>query len=205
MLNRFLAAVLAAAWTATAAAAAGNEVFDYFESLDSFQAHFTQQVTDGNGVLVQDASGDVWVQRPGKFRWNYLRPFVQQVVANGVELWTYDADLEQATVKPIGDVLSTTPAMLLGGSKQLSELADIEPVGRTSGERWYRLRPKNPDENLDQVQVVFEGDQLHSIRVNDNFGNLTVIEFTDVKRNEPVSDHLFTIELPAGTDILGGS
>ncbi len=209
---RFLAAVFVGLWALTAAAAtagdagAGSgEVYRYFQALDTFQAQFTQQVTDGDGVLIQDASGEVWVKRPGRFRWNYLKPYVQQVVANGVELWTYDAELEQATVKPIGDVLSTTPAMLLAGSKQLADLADVEPIGRKSGQRWYRLRPKNPDENLDEVELVFDGEQLLSIRVHDNFNNTTVIEFTDVKRNQPVPDHLFSVDLPAGTDILGGS
>jgi len=206
---RFFVVLVFGLWTLAAAGAtattdAGNEeVFRYFQSLDSFHAHFSQKVTGGDGTLIQDSVGEVWIRRPGRFRWNYAKPFEQQVVADGVKLWTYDAELQQATVKPISEVLSTTPAMLLAGSRQLADVVDVEAIGRKAGQRWYRLRPKHHDENLDEVQLVFEQDELHSIRVHDNFNNTTVIEFTDVRRNEPVADSLFKIDLPAGTDILG--
>jgi outer membrane lipoprotein carrier protein len=178
-------------------------VYQYFSTLDSFHANFTQTVKDSDGEDIQQSEGEVWIQRPGKFRWNYLSPYKQEVVANGVELWTYDPELEQATVKPIDQVLSVTPAMLLSGARKLHEIATIHSKGVYQGQNWYQVLPLEIDETVDQVQLAFVDKQLFAIRVNDSFGNTTTIKFSNQKKNKMLPGNLFSIELPAGTDILG--
>ena len=90
---------------ATAAPPDGvDAVYRYFSELKSFQAHFSQLVQDGKGETMQQSEGEVWIAKPGRFRWNYKTPFEQQIVATGTELWTYDPDLEQATVKPFNSL-----------------------------------------------------------------------------------------------------
>lgn len=178
-------------------------VYQYFASLKSFQASFTQTVQDSEGEDIQQSEGEVWIQRPGKFRWNYRSPYRQEVVANGVELWTYDPELEQATVKPIDQVLSITPAMLLSGARNLHEIATIHAKGVHNNQDWYQVLPLDTGETVDQVQLAFADKQLASIRVNDSFGNTTMIHFSQQKKNLALPDQLFSIELPAGTDILG--
>lgn len=180
-----------------------ESVYQYFTSLKSFQASFTQTVQDLEGEDIQQSEGEVWIQRPGKFRWNYRSPYRQEVVANGVELWTYDPELEQATVKPIDQVLSITPAMLLSGARNLHEIATIHAKGVHNNQHWYQVLPLDTDETVDQVQLAFADKQLVSIRVNDSFGNTTMIHFSQQKKNQALPDQLFSIELPAGTDILG--
>ncbi len=178
-------------------------VYQYFSTLDSFHANFTQTVKDSDGEDIQQSEGEVWIQRPGKFRWNYRSPYKQEVVANGVELWTFDPELEQATVKPIDQVLSVTPAMLLSGARKLHEIATIHSKGVHQGQNWYQVLPLEIDETVDQVQLAFVDKQLSAIRVNDSFGNTTTIQFSKQKKNKALSGDLFSIELPEGTDILG--
>ena len=184
-------------------AAAADPVADWFSGLDSIQADFTQTVVDSAGEKVQDSQGRVWIQRPGRFRWDYRTPYRQLIVSDGKQLWTYDADLEQATVKDLDSALSSTPAMLLSGYRPLSEVMTWEPDGTTDGMTWFRLHPRKRDTSVDSVRIGFRGPQLDTIEVLDGFGNHTHIRFTDVQRNKKLDDGLFHLKLPPGTDIIG--
>ncbi|MBS1146783.1 MAG: outer rane lipoprotein carrier protein LolA, partial [Proteobacteria bacterium] len=63
------------------------------------------------GRVTQQASGKMMFARPGKFRWDYVAPYEQVIVSDGVKLWLYDADLDQVTVKSLGDVMAGTIRM----------------------------------------------------------------------------------------------
>lgn len=182
---------------------AADLIADYFSGLDTFQSGFSQTVTDSNGELVQDAQGRVWIQRPGRFRWDYETPYRQLIVADGKRLWTYDEDLEQATVEPVDEALSSTPAMLLSGFRPLEEVMRWAETGSRDGKTWYRLDPKQEDAAVEQVQIAFEGGQLAIIEVRDGFGNHTRIRFSDITRNQAIDPGRFRIQLPPGTDIIG--
>jgi outer membrane lipoprotein carrier protein len=204
-IKRFLAigALLLSAAAGTRSVNAADLVSEYFAGLDSFQAQFSQVVVDSNGQHVQDAEGEVWMERPGRFRWDYRTPYKQLIVADGESIWTYDSDLEQATVKPVDEALSSTPAMLLSGFRPLSEVMTWRELGDRDGKTWYQLDPRQADSAVEQVQIAFEGRQLSSIDVRDGFGNRTRIRFSDVRRNQDIKPELFKLRLPAGTDIIG--
>ena len=182
---------------------AADLIADYFSGLNTFQSSFTQTVTDSNGERLQDAQGRVWMQRPGRFRWDYATPYRQLIVADGEHLWTYDEDLEQATVEPVDDALSSTPAMLLSGFRPLDEVMRWQETGTRDGRTWYRLDPKQQDTAVEEVQIAFDAGQLAIIEVRDGFGNHTRIGFSDITRNQSIDPDRFRIQLPPGTDIIG--
>lgn len=184
---------------------AADLIADYFSDLNSFHSGFTQTVTDSNGEVVQDAQGRVWIQRPGRFRWDYQTPYRQLIVADGERLWTYDEDLEQATVKPVDDALSSTPAMLLSGFRPLQEVMRWSLSGDRDGATWYQLDPKQEDAAVEEVQIGFVDGQLAIIEVRDGFGNHTRIRFSGITRNQSIQPELFRIELPPNTDIIGAT
>lgn len=186
-------------------AAAGDLVAEYFSQLDTFQSSFSQTVTDSNGELVQDAQGRVWIQRPGRFRWDYETPYRQLIVADGERLWTYDEDLQQATVEQVDEVLSSTPAMLLSGFRPLQEVMRWSRTGERDGKTWYRLDPKQEDTAVEEVHIAFDAGQLAIIEVRDGFGNHTRMRFSDITRNQPIDPGRFRIQLPPDTDIIGDS
>jgi outer membrane lipoprotein carrier protein len=182
---------------------AADLVADYFAGLDSFYSEFIQTVTDSDGQQLQRSEGEVWIQKPGRFRWDYRKPYRQLIVADGKRLWTYDEDLEQATVKPVDEALSSTPAMLLSGYRPLSDVMTWQPSASEDGERWFSLDPRQPDTAVEKVRIGFDKDQLAIIEVTDGFGNHTRIHFTRIMRNEAIDQDLFKLELPADTDIIG--
>jgi len=187
----------------TGRATAGDRLEAYFTGLQTFQADFEQNVVDSNGEQVQHAKGKVWIKKPGRFRWDYRTPYRQLIVADGKRLWTYDEDLEQATVRPVDDALSSTPAMLLSGLRPLAEVMQWKSLQRNDGRRWYSLSPRQSDSSVEQVRLAFVGEELSVIEVNDSFGNQTRIIFSAVQRNRKLDPGLFDLQLPAGTDIIG--
>jgi outer membrane lipoprotein carrier protein len=207
--RKTLASVFCSAlWLAasgTQRAFADDLVTDFFAGLDTFQSQFIQTVVDSDGQQVQRSEGTVWIRKPGRFRWDYRAPYRQLIVADGKQLWTYDEDLEQATVKPVDEALSSTPAMLLSGFRPLSDVMNWRQADSEDGERWFDLDPKQPDSAVEKVRIGFENDQLSIIEVTDGFGNHTRIQFSQIRRNQPIDETLFTLELPPDTDIIGDS
>jgi len=187
---------------ATAYAAEPDFFTRFFTDLHTLQADFDQQVVDGNKQVLQSSSGHMWIARPGRFRWNYETPYRQQLVADGQRLWSFDEDLEQVTVQPAGDVITSTPAMLLSGDQPVDTLFHIEAA--TEGQSVI-LIPKSDDSNILKLQVYFSDNSLTRIDAEDSFGNTTQFSFSNMQRNPTLKDKLFTFTPPAGADVIGNT
>ena len=96
----------------------GPKLIDGFVTdITTLQSRFEQSLMDADGRILEVSTGTLEIQRPGRFRWAYSEPYEQLLVADGLNVWSYDIDLAQVTVKPQAAVLSNTPAQLLGGSR----------------------------------------------------------------------------------------
>ena len=185
------------------AAPASGYAQDFFNDLRTLEADFDQQVVDSDQRVVQSSQGHMWIQRPGLFRWNYKTPYIQQIVADGERLWTYDEDLEQVSVQSVSDVLTSTPAMLLSGSQPLEEVFVIEELTSGSMEKQVLLTPKSSDSNVTAITLYFDVDTLVGMRADDSFGNRTTFSFFNLKRNRQIDQLIFRFNPPANTDVIG--
>lgn len=208
-LGRLAAVMLVSAASALVLATepASTPLDRFFAGLHTLSAQFEQTIVDTQGEVTQSASGRLSIQRPGKFRWDYDTPYKQLVLGDGENLWTYDADLEQATVKPQNDALAGTPALLLSAREQPSELFDIAPLPARDGEHWFELKPK-PGEGLgdtqfNQLRLGFAGDTLVAMELVDGFDQTTQIRFSGLERNGPLAAGLFSFTPPDGVDVIG--
>lgn len=180
------------------------EIFhQFFDGLKTFQSDFTQEVQDRYGDVVQKGAGEVFIQRPGKFRWNYETPYKQVILGDGETLWTYDADLEQATRKPQEEILMGTPAVLLSTVEDPAEIFDIAYVGRDSEADWVELTPRDSDSQFEAIRLGFANDQLVRMVLIDTFGQRTAIHFASPQRNIELAPGLFRFDPPPGTDVIG--
>ena len=175
----------------------------YFADLQTLEAEFHQQVEDPQQGLFQEASGQVWIARPGRFRWNYTEPYEQELVSDGRNVWTYDQDLEQVTVKPAAEVLTDTPAMLLSGGEPITAVFSIEAVAGEGQLDWYRLRPLVADGAVEEIHLGFDDDDLRAMQVTDQFGNRTLLQFQQVRRNGDMDPARFRFTPPSGADLIG--
>lgn len=184
--------------------AAGRErVERYLSGLQGLQARFTQVLTDRAGTIVSESSGTLAIRRPDRFRWDYLEPYRQVIVADGVRIWLYDSDLEQVTVRKLDDSLSATPAMLLSGAGKLEENFTVKQVSQEDAMLWVRMEPKRDDTDFKWVRLGFQGDALQRMELADKLGQTTHLEFSDIERNPPLDPARFTFTVPPGADVIG--
>lgn len=188
----------------TAAYAAGGEAaLDRFlAEVETFRADFTQTVVDAEGRTLQEVRGTLAVRKPGRFRWDYREPYEQVIVADGREIWMYDAELGQVTVRPLDSTLASTPAMLLSGSGDLREHSGIEDLGESGGLAWIALLPRVRDTEFEAVRIGFLGVELAIMELVDGFGQTTRIAFTRVARNVEIDDGVFRFVPPPGADVI---
>ncbi|MFG6175748.1 outer membrane lipoprotein chaperone LolA [Halomonas sp. THAF12] len=170
--------------------------------VETYVADFDQQILDGSGQRLQEASGRMWLSRPGRFRWEVDAPYEQIVVSDGDEVTLYDPDLQQATVQPLDDRVTHTPALLLSGST--SELTDSYEVSSSQQgtAETFTLHPKSADTLFEELKLTFYSERLGFLQMTDSTGQRTAIEFDGVEQNAPVEDSRFRVALPDGTDVI---
>lgn len=175
---------------------------NFFQNTTSMRAKFQQTVVDNLGRKVQEVTGTMQLQRPGKFRWDYNKPYVQLIVGDGKKVWLFDPDLNQVTVRSLDKVLGSSPAALLAGSKDIDKTFDLRSVGQQGELNWVEAVPKEKESGFDKVVLGFKGTMLHEMEMRDSFGQITVIEFTQQEINPKLNDKSFRFVPPAGADVL---
>lgn len=189
---------------------------DGLQSLEAFmsgtqagRAEFTQVVTsparDGKAERSKTSTGTFEFQRPGRFKFVYLKPFEQTIVADGKTLWLYDVDLNQVTQRAQAQALGTTPAALLTSAPDLKALrADftLESAPAQDGLEWVLATPKAKDGQLQSVRVGFEGNQLAALDILDSFGQRSLIRFNGLQANPALPATAFQFKPPAGADVV---
>ncbi|MGO4394128.1 outer membrane lipoprotein chaperone LolA [Variovorax sp. M-6] len=199
-----LAAVAGGAW------AGGLESLEAFvKTVKSGRAEFTQTVTappkEGLEPRAKVSTGSFEFQRPGKFRFDYKKPFVQSIVADGETLWLYDADLNQVTQRKQAQALGSTPAALIAAAPDLRALqADfaLEAAPERDGLQWVKATPKSKDGQLQSVQIGFQGDALSALEILDSFGQRSALKFGKVEVNPPLPAATFQFKVPSGADVI---
>ncbi len=171
-------------------------------STHSLSAEFRQVTLDERGQATQTSYGDFYLSRPGKFRWNYKKPFIQEIVSNTGKVWFYDTDLEQVTIKKLDASKASTPALLLSGDIDLEENYTLKQQGKDEDLQWVKLTPKDEDSSFKYVLIGLDNDQLGGMELSDNFGQLTRIYFSKVKKNPQLDDSLFEFIAPKGVDVF---
>lgn len=199
-----LAALLAVSTALAEDGDAVARVDAYLASVRTLSADFSQTVRNRDGNVADRASGTLSLSRPDRFRWDYQKPYVQTIVADGQKLWLYDSDLEQVTVRPLEQGLGSTPAMLLSGSGKVGDAFASAGVQAQGGWTWCRLRPKQDGSDFEQVSLAFDKrGELAAMELRDKLGQSTVIEFGNVRRNPQLDPSLFRFQPPPGADVIG--
>jgi outer membrane lipoprotein carrier protein len=197
------AMLMALAVSFTAHAAGSIEKLQAFaEQTQSARTTFTQTVRDKDGSKVQTSSGTLSFARPGKFRWQYEKPYQQTIVGDGEKLWVYDKDLNQVTVKKLEGSLGSSPAALLAGSNDIEQYYNVDAKGSKNGLDWLEAFPRDQDSMFERVRMGFKGSNLDTMELYDHLGQVTVIRFGKVERNPKLAANVFTFTPPKGADVI---
>jgi len=175
----------------------------FFDTVSAFQARFEQTLLDEDERVLETSEGEMWIVRPGRFRWNYAPPVEQELVSDGSRIWIYDADLEQVTVRAINNTLGRTPAILLAGKTALEEQFDVTPAPSVADNvSMMILKPKDEDAQFTQVTIGFENQVLTTLEFIDTLSQITRIRLTDTVENPRLDPELFKFKVPEGVDVV---
>jgi len=174
----------------------------FLKNTASLSADFKQVLINEAGNPTQTSFGVFYLQRPGKFRWDYLKPFQQQIISTSGKVWFYDTDLEQVTVKKLDESVGSTPALLLSGEISLEDNFTMEQQGVDGDMTWIKLLPKNQESSFKYVLIGLNNGSLGGMELSDNFGQLTRIYFSNVVLNPPLKQTLFEFKAPQGVDVF---
>jgi outer membrane lipoprotein carrier protein len=184
--------------------AAGEKlVNDFLTDVITMQGRFEQSLIDAEGEVVEVSGGTLEIERPTRFRWSYSEPYEQWLVADGLNIWSYDVDLAQVTVKPQAKALSNTPALLLGGATDALEQFRFEGSVVESDTTWVRMRPIDDGSGFNRVELGFFDGQLSRMVFFDNLEQTTLVALYDVVVNEPIDADHFKFEVPDDADLVG--
>jgi outer membrane lipoprotein carrier protein len=195
--------VLAALLPGIAHAAALERLDAFMRRTQSAQGEFEQRIFDRNHRLIQQSSGTLAFQRPGKFRWTYAKPYPQLIVGDGERVWIYDEDLKQVTVRKLDTALGATPAALLAGDNDAMKAFELKDDGEREGLEWLTATPRNKETTFERIRMGFSAVGLERMELTDAFGQTTLLRFIDLRRNPVFDSGLFTFVPPPGVDVIG--
>jgi outer membrane lipoprotein carrier protein len=184
-------------------ASARRALDEFARGLQSFEARFEQAQFDDHGSEPKVSSGELALKRPNQFRFDYLTPYRQRVIADGNRIWTYDEDLEQVSVRPQGGEMQSNPLTVLLDLKELDQRYAVEELAAEEGRKRLELKPKGDSDSFERVELRFNGSQLDGMVLHDAFGQRTEIRFVNARRNQRVAADRFRFTPPEGVDVIG--
>jgi outer membrane lipoprotein carrier protein len=196
-------AVPIAAEEAVAPEVAKALVDDFIVGVTTLASRFQQTLMDANGDVLEVSSGTLEINRPGQFRWAYDQPYEQWLVADGLNIWSYDVDLAQVTVKPQAEALANTPALLLGGSESAMDQFAFDDSYSDGGLTWVRMHPVDKDSGFSRLELAFSERTLARMLFFDNLEQTTLVSLADTIVNEPIDPSHFEFVAPDGVDVVG--
>jgi len=180
------------------------------ESLESFvkdvrksRAIFSQIMLDKNAEIIQEANGTMQFERPGKFRWNYEKPYEQLIIGDGETVWFYDIDLNQVTVRKLDIAIGSSPAALLAGENVIEANFDLNEIGLQGELEWLEAEPRIKEGSFESVRLGFtQTGSLKKVVLHDSFGQTTVIIFSSMEKNPYLEPELFKFTPPKNSDVI---
>ena len=169
----------------------------------TLSAAFEQILLEVDGEPGEVSRGRFYLNRPGRFRWEYREPVEQHVDGDGTRLWMYDQDIEQVTVRALDEGLAGTPAMLLSGEGSLEESFRLGASYEEDGLSWIELMPLAEPAEFQGLRVGLADGLMRVMEVRDNLDQVSRIEFSDIARNTDLDEAMFRFEPPDGVDVIG--
>lgn len=170
-------------------------------TMNSAAGAFSQTVLAPSGRKPRQSSGSFALQRPGKFRWAYEKPYPQLLVSDGARLWSFDPELRQVAVKKAGAALGASPVALLAG-EQLERHFVLKDAGAVDGVAYVEATPKNDDSSFERVRIGLVDARPVSMEIHDSFGQTSLLRFTRFTVNPPLAADQFRFLPPPGVDVV---
>ena len=204
---KFATTALSAALSLAANAAnagARDQLNAFTKGLKGLDGQFSQQVFDVRGKQKESSTGRVAVSAPRLFRWEYVKPYPQLIVADGKNVWVHDPDLQQVSKRPQGAEEASSPLAILLDPAKLDRDFTVKEAGVSAGVEWLQLTPKQAEAPFKTARLGFSKAGLAQMEYVDALGQRTRISFSAWKRNPSFAKGTFVYVPAKGVDVIGG-
>lgn len=184
-----------------------------YEQTKDLQAEF-RQVTKIEGFATPlTSSGNLFIKKPGRLRWDYREPDVQEIYVNGNELMMYVPQHKQVLVGKLTQMAaSQAPLQLLQGAARLDQHFDAQATpGGERGEGGIplvTLIPKDagPESVRTVTRIVVEAQPktyfIKTVSIHEVSGNIATFEFVNLQPNTGLKGVQFDFAVPAGVEVV---
>ncbi|MFV1956797.1 MAG: outer membrane lipoprotein carrier protein LolA [bacterium] len=177
-----------------------------YRSVTSLRARFIQsEERPGVGVSTSE-EGRMSFMPPGKMRWDYKGKRPHRVVINDNLVWIYTPGRNQVVRREMSlQEMRIGPMTFMRGLESLEEQFRVYP-GSDIHEGKYSLDlfPIDEKTSYERIGILISTQTglLERIRIHHRLGNLTTIEFSDIRTGVKFPDDLFEWDIPEGTKII---
>ncbi|MBS0351403.1 MAG: outer membrane lipoprotein chaperone LolA [Proteobacteria bacterium] len=176
-----------------------NNLEKLLANYHSYQASFSQINYNNKNKAAQRSQGLVYLAKPGKFRWEILKPYQQTVIANGDTVWIYDVDLAQATRQSLSKRGFNAAQLLTEPATELSKKFTI-----SEEDGWFKLTPNKTDKGFKAAFLKFQNNQLVALKIINQLNQTNLFTFSQIQINPKLNTGLFNFKAPAGVKVLKG-
>jgi outer membrane lipoprotein carrier protein len=192
---------------ALAQATALEQFKSFVSATRTARGEFTQRLVKaeadrGTARISNPSTGSFQFARPGKFIWIYSKPYEQLLQADGDKLYIFDKDLNQVTIKTLGNAIGSSPAAILFGSNDLEKNFTLFEGGTRDGIEWLQAIPKTKDTNFEKIGIGLKDGMPVAMELRDSFGQVSLLSFTRFEKNPSLSPNQFRFVIPKGADVL---
>ncbi len=173
----------------------------YTRDLTSLSGSFTQEVRDKNGRVSRQSVGTFAIARPGKFRFVYEKPYKQTIVSDGTTVWLHDEDLNQVTIKKLGETVNEQPLALLLDASAADKLFDLKALEPQGSIGFVEAKSKKPDAAFTDLRVAIVALQPRELTWRDALQNVNTIRFESLSKNGKLAADAFAFTPPKGADV----
>ena len=197
-----VAGVVGLSSAAGASTAALAEFRAFTRDLTSLAGRFTQEVRDKNGRVSRVSSGSFVIARPGRFRFDYEKPYRQTIVSDGTTVWIHDEDLNQVTIRTLGETVAEQPLALLLEPARAEALFELKAGAPAGSVGLVTAAPRRADAAFSDLVVAMVGREPREISWRDALLNQNTLRFESLTRNGRVNAETFAFTPPKGADVL---
>lgn len=184
------------------AASAQEQLQGFVSKVQAATGNFSQYTLGTQGQTKPAQSGSFAFQRPGRFKWDVLKPYAQQIVSDGQQLFQFDPDLNQVTVRKVDQAIGSSPAAILFGAGSLEQSFTVTALPDKEGLSWLRAKPRNGEAGFVHVDLGFSGGLPARIILLDAFGQSTHINLSGIVPNPTLAAEAFRFVPPPGADVV---
>lgn len=184
-----------------------------YEKTKDLRAEFRQVTKIEGFATLLTSSGNLFIKKPGKLRWDYREPDVQEIYVSGNDLMMYVPQHKQVLVGKLTQMAaSQAPLQLLQGAAKLEEHFEVQAtLGGERGEGGVPLvtlvpKAAGPESVKTVVRIVVEAQPktyfIKTVSIHEVSGNVATFQFDNLQPNTGLQGVRFEFTVPAGVEVV---